>query len=113
VVCRSSLAKDPIEWQADYFSACLLMPREMVLDAWEKHRGSAAPVVCTEDYLRKLEEISGPRSTDQLAADLFDNHAGELAPIFQVSTQAMRIRMEELRLLQRGNGLSLGLGDVA
>src|SRR5208283_5078728 len=27
VICRSSQAKEPIEWQADFFSSCLLMPR--------------------------------------------------------------------------------------
>jgi hypothetical protein len=27
VVCRSSEAKEPIEWQADFFAACLLMPK--------------------------------------------------------------------------------------
>ena len=27
VVCRSSQAKEPIEWQADFYASCLLMPR--------------------------------------------------------------------------------------
>ena len=30
VICRSSQAKEPIEWQADFFSSCLLMPRGQV-----------------------------------------------------------------------------------
>jgi len=27
VICRSSQAKERVEWQADFFSFCLLMPR--------------------------------------------------------------------------------------
>ena len=30
VVCRSSQAKEPIEWQADFYASCLLMPRRLV-----------------------------------------------------------------------------------
>jgi Zn-dependent peptidase ImmA (M78 family) len=33
VVCRSSQAKEPIEWQADCYAGCLLMPRRLVFDA--------------------------------------------------------------------------------
>ena len=29
VVCRSSQAKEPIEWQADFYASCLLMPRDL------------------------------------------------------------------------------------
>jgi formylglycine-generating enzyme required for sulfatase activity len=40
VVCRSSERKKPVEWQADAFSASLLMPRSMVYQAWmEYHDG--------------------------------------------------------------------------
>ncbi|MBM3571638.1 MAG: ImmA/IrrE family metallo-endopeptidase [Alphaproteobacteria bacterium] len=34
VVCRSGRARDRIEWQADYYASCLLMPRALVRDAW-------------------------------------------------------------------------------
>ena len=29
-ICRSSEGTKPVEWQANYFAACLLMPRKMV-----------------------------------------------------------------------------------
>ena len=29
-------AKEPIEWQADYFSSCLLMPEKEIREAFEK-----------------------------------------------------------------------------
>jgi hypothetical protein len=31
VVCRSSQAKEPIEWQADYYASCLLMPKNLLV----------------------------------------------------------------------------------
>lgn len=36
VICRSSQKKEPIEWQADFFSSCLLMPRRRVHDEWKQ-----------------------------------------------------------------------------
>jgi hypothetical protein len=35
VICRSSEKNEPIEWQANYFASCLLMPRRRVLDDWD------------------------------------------------------------------------------
>lgn len=38
VVCRTSQAKEPIEWQADYFASSLLMPQAMLRRYWRsKH----------------------------------------------------------------------------
>jgi hypothetical protein len=42
-VCRSS-DTSPIEWQANYFAACLLTPREMVKRAWHAWHGDMDPV---------------------------------------------------------------------
>lgn len=36
VICRSSQKKERIEWQADFFSSCLLMPRRRVHDEWKQ-----------------------------------------------------------------------------
>ena len=36
VVCRSSQAKEPVEWQADFYASCLLMPRKLVMAAWDE-----------------------------------------------------------------------------
>lgn len=35
VVCRSSQAKERVEWQADLHASCLLMPRNQVMVAWD------------------------------------------------------------------------------
>jgi hypothetical protein len=36
VVCRSSQAKERVEWQADFYASCLLMPRKMIFAAWDE-----------------------------------------------------------------------------
>ena len=80
-VCRSSDSKKPIEWQADFFSACLLMPRPMIYTAWETFRdGDDGPVAIADPALQ--EEFCKP-----------------LAEQFSVSAEAMRIRLNELKLL--------------
>jgi len=46
-VCRSSI-KPPEEWQADQFAACVLMPRRLVFQAWERWRGQIDPASLVE-----------------------------------------------------------------
>ncbi len=36
VVCRSSQAKERVEWQANFYASCLLMPRKLVFAAWDE-----------------------------------------------------------------------------
>lgn len=108
-ICRSSARKERVEWQADFFAACLLMPREMIHEAWEQRHGSLKPV--TLDDLREHEsEITTAeimrRGSLGMDRDTIDNTLLEwyglpLAGQFQVSPQAMRIRLEELLLLVR------------
>lgn len=95
VICRTSQAKEPIEWQADYFSACLLMPRQMVAAAWERRSSTHSSYTFTR----------GTFDHSPAAATAFELVAGELARGFGVSKQAMRIRLEELNLFRRDQGL--------
>jgi len=48
IVCRISTAKLRGEWQADYFSACLLMPEEEVVSAYQKAFGQAPLMIFNE-----------------------------------------------------------------
>ena len=108
-VCRTSQSKARVEWQADYFAACLLMPREMVLAAWRAARGDGGPL--TLDGLRRdqpdlacLEQRLGIRlalDREELLDAAFEEAARPLAERFEVSAQAMRIRLEQLGLLLR------------
>lgn len=65
--------KDPREWQADYFAACLLMPKALLLTQWDEVRAV------------KKRPIG------------FDA-SNEMARRFQVSEQAMRIRLHDVGL---------------
>ena len=114
VICRSSQAKERIEWQADYFSSCLLMPRQHVLDMWSARFGSLRPFVYADvaeknwtqrpKYrgLRPIQEIMWKTFEQKFEphAYAFETVARKFAPKFRVSTQAMRIRLENLGLLR-------------
>jgi len=82
IICRRSQAREPIEWQADAFAACLLMPRRLVADAWRGHFGDQRSRIVPDD-----EEVR--------------YHMRPLAAEFLVSFAAMRIRCEQLGLLHR------------
>lgn len=108
-ICRSSARKERVEWQADFFAACLLMPREMIEKAWEQQHGSLKPMAL--DDLREHEpEITaaevmrrGSLGMDRETIDntLLEWYGLPLAEKFQVSPEAMRIRLEEMGLLVR------------
>lgn len=91
-ICRSS-DKEPIEYQADRFASCLLMPKEMVKRAWHEWRGDMEPI-----YLVDLRiEADGDMSDERILEDAIRPFAG----LFEVSPEAMRIRCEGLGLLHR------------
>ena len=113
VICRTSQKKQPIEWQADYFSSCFLMPRQCVLDAWTARFGSHKPIVyadIAEQNWTRRPVRAGMKPIGMVLRNMFeqtfDPHiytfetvAREFAPMFRVSIQAMRIRLENLGLL--------------
>jgi hypothetical protein len=107
-ICRSN-QKPRVEMQADRFSAFLLMPRDFVLRAWEQHRGNLDPVTL-DDLRRQESEIlaaevlrRGRLGTDRESIDntLLEWCGLPLAGLFEVSPEAMRIRLESLGLLVR------------
>ncbi len=108
-ICRSTDRKRPVEWQADTFAARLLMPRKLVRQAWERWQGSAdaiAPCDLEENRQRLLDaEIArrgGVKEGKNAEADMiFEQYCRPLAERFQVSAEAMRIRLEEMGLLLR------------
>ena len=44
IICRSSQAKEPVEWQADFYASCLLMPRKLIFETWRERFGTTAPL---------------------------------------------------------------------
>jgi hypothetical protein len=106
---------DPKEYQANRLASCLLMPREMVKRAWHEAQGGMDPV-CLDDLLPRQPQIlagevlrRGGLSMGQEAVDnaLFEHVARPLAKKFEVSPEAMRIRLEGLNLLLRKKEPSL------
>ena len=109
VVCRSSQAKEPAEWQADFYASCLLMPRKLVFAAWDemfpdrKQRVIAPSIPVCHPFVEvplvrwKLFGKGGSESIE----DALDRIARPLAEQFLVSPIAMRIRLEKLGLLLR------------
>lgn len=114
-ICRSTEKKRPVEWQADNFAAQLLMPRKMVRRAWEQwHGGQDAVALCDlgeEGRERLTAEIArrGGAKTGKNAETemIFEHYCRPLAERFQVSAEAMRIRLEEMGLLLRAREAQL------
>jgi hypothetical protein len=96
-VCRSADAKEPVEWQADYFAAHLLMPSALVRAAWEAWRGDLRPV--GRDAL--LAAAPPPPDGVGPVAAAARRFARPLAERFEASADAMRIRLQELGLVPR------------
>jgi len=99
IVCRTSQAKERVEFQANLYASCLLMPRKLVMQAWCQF-GRDHPGV-----LRRQDRIVND-TEDEILRRAFDRiHAEEavrwLAVQFFVSPTAMRIRLERLGLLHR------------
>jgi Zn-dependent peptidase ImmA (M78 family) len=105
-VCRSRDAKKREEWQADFYASCLLMPRNLVLGAWEVRFGTTNARISR----RKNRITLSGYVTDEIAAELraferqnYDEGINEFvrpfARTFLVSMVAMRIRLERLGLI--------------
>jgi Zn-dependent peptidase ImmA (M78 family) len=107
VVCRSSERKKPVESQADKFAANLLMPRKMIYAAWDEHRGGDGPVAIKDLRTQFASTLAaepffyrGRILTEQKEKDVAikEEYCRPIAKAFQVSPEAMRIRLETLNL---------------
>jgi hypothetical protein len=90
---------EEFEWQADKFAAYLLMPEYLVRREWADVYGTDAPFEVTPDMEAVGRENLGSK------AEFFNALAAAksepLADRFGVSMPAMRIRLQELRLVPR------------
>lgn len=94
-ICRSS-EKPPAEWQADFFAGCLLMPREVMRSAWSAWRGGLDPVA-----VQQLPAVTAHADLKRNQSAAMDRFCRPLAERFEVSAEAMRIRLEHLGFLLR------------
>ena len=91
---QRSGANPPEEIQANAFAACVLMPRQLVYDAWSQWRGSDMPVAVSD--LPVGDYHADRKANEDMAMDRF---CKPLAERFEVSAQAMRYRLQKLELL--------------
>jgi len=101
VICRSSQAKERVEWQAGFYASCLLRPRQTVFvalgeAATQRKQRDPQPVAPIE---HPFVEIG--RDFDDDEDRVLDSFARPFAERFLVSPIAMRIRLEKLGLLHR------------
>lgn len=94
------------EREADAFAACLLMPRRFVFAKWRQRFGGQRLSVAElsknrEDILfdEMIRRGFAPQSKQDERNMMLEWAVRPLAQAFQVSPPAMRIRMEELRLV--------------
>lgn len=91
IVCRTSQAKEPMEWQADCFAAYLLMPEDRICRAWAAVYGSSGQYIAVGEIEELKARWDDARPTTEVARIM--------AQRFKVSGQAMQIRLEELKLI--------------
>ena len=94
IVCRTRSARSRPEWQANAFSAFLLMPSRMVVQAWRRRRGDTLPYVAD----REITELSKRRRLGDREEPTVEI-ARDIASEFHVSGQAMQIRLRSLGLI--------------
>ena len=97
IFCRIKDAKKPIEWQADYFASCLLMPEEALRSAFCRCYGNSPLIlynvksaycgpVCFDPCVENWPKIAGV--------------VREAGGFTNVSKQSMIIRLQDLGLVQ-------------
>ncbi|MBM3567333.1 MAG: ImmA/IrrE family metallo-endopeptidase [Alphaproteobacteria bacterium] len=108
VICRSSQAKDRVEWQADAYASCLLMPKDLLIEAWRERFGDNNARILKRNSRLTLpgnvgdEIASALRSYDQQRYnEALNEFVRPFAEKFQVSMVSMRIRLERIGLLHR------------
>ena len=97
IVCRLRDAKAPIEWQADYFAACLIMPEKEIREVFQKVCGSEPVVI--NNVRSAVENEYHPAEPFVEQWPLIAAAMCESDGFSNVSKQAMVIRLQDLGLL--------------
>ena len=117
VLCRTGKTRKlPVEWQADYFAGCLLMPEEMVRGAWSRtfHLERDILQICNVKKCYRTYAGPGLQSFDpcienwHVIADIVRS-AGNFT---NVSKQSMIIRLQELGLVRNLTGSSMDWSNI-
>ena len=95
VICRASEEHERIEWQANFFGACLLMPRRRVHDEWKERLGRTRPLLLSDlrpdgKVMMRAQSMIYERGRNEAGAvddALFEEVAKPIARRFGVSAQ--------------------------
>ena len=88
IVCSLKNVKAPIEWQADYFAACLIMPEKEIREAFQK--------VCGPEPFIINNIRNGVKKNLEAKNRLLNSGLSLRPPCVK---QAMIIRLQDLGLL--------------
>lgn len=92
ILCRETDNSAPIEWQANFFSSCVLMPKSLFIPAFQALVGM------------RFWQRSAARGHQVLVENcVLESKLQPLAQIFEVSPIAMRIRAEKLGLIREAS----------
>ena len=108
IVCNPKNAKEPIEWQADYFSSCLLMPKKTFVRRLKKF-------VLLNRWLVKnsMRDKNNAREQPYLEQWPFIAAAMcEAGGFSNVSKHAMIIRLQDLGLLVNKTGKKMDWNSI-
>jgi len=105
ILCRSKDAKLPIEWQADYFAACLLMPENTLRTVFHWIFGPK-PM----EIHNVKGAFEGPLYFDPCAENwhLIAEKMRKAGNFLNVSKQAMIIRLQDLGLVKNTTDMKMG-----
>ena len=104
ILCRQRDARKPLEWQADYFAACLLMPADEITSTFERIYGPN-PIILHNTKSAYYGPICYDPSLQTWP--LIANGVIKEGGFSNVSKQAMIIRMQGLGLIRNETGVHL------
>ena len=91
-------APDPKEFQANQLASCILMPREIVKRCWHDWRGDMEPIALDE-MAANIGHAPAKSGDDPISKSLLEESVRPLAEMFEVSPEAMRIRLVGMKLI--------------
>ena len=97
VLCRKDETNESIEWQANHFAMCLTMPKHKIYEIWKRFFGSYKPM-SKANFIQGFKAETRLKLTDN---EMFDIAMKDFArEQLGVSPKALRIRLEDMNLLQ-------------
>jgi len=110
IFCRIRDVKLAIEWQSNFFAACLLMPEEEVIGAWDLTFGPEPLLL----HNAKKSFANGLQCFDPCAENwhLIASAVREAGRFLNCSKQAIIVRLQELGLVKNLSGARIGWNNL-